>query len=75
ERIRGIAQMFRQSGLRLDQTSNVTVTANQLPPVQQVYPSLFSTPAPVWGAQAIPAASNPPAGQPPAASPAPAAQP
>jgi len=73
ERVRGIAQMFRQSGLRLDQTSNVTVTATSLPPVQQVYPSLFSTPAPVWGgapAPAAPAASAPPASQPAATAPA-----
>jgi hypothetical protein len=68
ERIRGIAQMFRQSGLRLDEK----ITATALPPVQQVYPSLLSMPAPVWGAPAVAAPGAPAA---PAAPVAPAAVP
>ena len=44
ERIRGIAQMFRQSGLRVDDRSDINITGNQTPVIQQVNQSLFSTP-------------------------------
>jgi hypothetical protein len=44
ERIRGIAQMFRQSGLRVDERSDINITGNQTPVIQQVNQSLFSTP-------------------------------
>ncbi len=44
DRIRGIAQMFRQSGLRLDERSNIQITGNQTPVIQQVNQSLLSAP-------------------------------
>jgi hypothetical protein len=61
DRIRGIAQMFRQSGLRLDQTSNISITGNQTPVIQQVYQSLLSAPPPVFGVPATTAAPATPA--------------
>jgi hypothetical protein len=46
QRVLGIAQMFRQSGLRFDQRSDINVNATQFPTVQQVNQSLFAVPPP-----------------------------
>jgi hypothetical protein len=55
QEVLGIAQMFRQSGLRLDQRSDVKIDANQFPAIQQNYQSLFSAPP------ALPGVVTPPA--------------
>jgi hypothetical protein len=44
EKVKAAAQMLRQSGFRLDQRSDIQVNATQLPDVQEVNQSLFSTP-------------------------------
>jgi len=44
QKIQGIAEMFRQSGLRVDQRSDIKVNADEFPVIQQNYQSLFSTP-------------------------------
>lgn len=58
QKILGYATSLRNSGMRLDERSNITIDANQLPPVQQVYQSLLApTPLPPLAAppQAAPA--------------------